>query len=79
LQLDQILGVEIKEKKGGQTDKVLELKYAGTISLTALIYIVSPQKLSEQGFKEFVKKIQAEEVWTAIENEGMFKQKYRYF
>jgi hypothetical protein len=58
-QIDQILGVEEK-KKGGQ--KVLELKFAGIISLTALTYIASTLRLAnDHEFKEYAKKLAAAE------------------
>lgn len=52
------MSVEVNEEK--KDKMLLELKYAGTISLTALSYLVSTFKLNEPEFREWAKKNEKE-------------------
>lgn len=52
-----------EQKKNRPADIVLELKFMGTVSLSALIRLVSSTKINEKEFKEWVKKNENDEVY----------------
>nr|CAD2186247.1 unnamed protein product [Meloidogyne enterolobii] len=61
-ELDKIMSVKLNEqKKNMPADIVLELKFMGTVSLSALIRLVSSTKINEKEFKEWVKKNENDE------------------
>uniref|UniRef100_A0A915LGW1 Plus3 domain-containing protein n=1 Tax=Meloidogyne javanica TaxID=6303 RepID=A0A915LGW1_MELJA len=61
-ELDKIMSVKLNEqKKNRPADIVLELKFMGTVSLSALIRLVSSTKINEKEFKEWVKKNENDE------------------
>nr|CAD2163811.1 unnamed protein product [Meloidogyne enterolobii] len=61
-ELDKIMSVKLNEqKKNRPADIVLELKFMGTVSLSALIRLVSSTKINEKEFKDWVKKNENDE------------------
>jgi hypothetical protein len=55
-ELDKIMNVKLNEHKKNGPAIVLELKFMGTVSLTALICLVSSSKMTEKEFQDWIKK-----------------------
>ncbi|KAF7626127.1 hypothetical protein Mgra_00009705 [Meloidogyne graminicola] len=61
-ELDKIMNAKLNEqRKNRQADILLELKFMGTVSLTALNLLVSTTKPNEKEFKEWAKKNEGDE------------------